>query len=43
MDTLLHLHRINVVDAEGQDILIIDGIDDGVGMQFLAKRLWSCS
>ena len=30
---VLHMHRVHIVDPEGKDIFIIDGIHDRVGMQ----------
>ena len=30
---------IDIIDAERQHVLIVDGIHDGVGMQLVAKRL----
>ncbi len=33
------LDRVDIVDAERQHVLVIDGIDNGVGVQLVAKRL----
>ena len=39
-DTLFFLHRLDVVDAEGQHILVIDGVDDGIAVEPVAKSLF---
>ena len=39
-DIWSHMHRADVIDPEGQDIPIIDGINDGVGVQFIPKGLF---
>lgn len=40
LHALRHLHCVDVVDAEGQHIAVIDGIDDGIGVQLVAKSLF---
>jgi hypothetical protein len=35
----LRLDRVDVVDAKRQHVLVVDGIDDGVGVQLVAKGL----
>ena len=39
-DALFLLHRLDVVDAAGQHILVIDGVDDGVAVEPVAKGLF---
>ena len=33
VDTFLHLHGAFVIDVELQDVLVADGVDDGVGVE----------
>lgn len=39
LDLLFLLDGANVLDAEWQHILVVDGIDDRIGVQLLAERL----
>ena len=39
VDDVPHLDGVHVVDPERQDILVVNGIHDRVGVQFLAERL----
>ena len=37
LDRQTGLDRVDEVDAERQDVFVIDGVDDGVGVQFSAR------
>ena len=39
IDLGLFLHRLDIIDAERQHVFIVDGIDDGIGMQLFPERL----
>ena len=39
VDTVAHSEGVDVVDAEGQDGLVPDGVDDGVGVQLVPEGL----
>jgi hypothetical protein len=39
LDARRGLDRVDVVDAEGQHVLVVDGIDDGVGVQLVTEGL----
>ena len=40
VDIAVHVHGLDIVHAEGQDIFVIDGIDNGVGMELVAEGLF---
>lgn len=35
-----HFHRVDIVDAERQHVAVIDGVDDGVGVELVAEGLF---
>lgn len=35
----LLVHRLDIVDAERQNVSVVDGVDDGIGVQLCAERL----
>ena len=37
---VFHLHCVDVIDAEGQHVPIIDSINNGIGVQLFPKGLW---
>ena len=39
VNTVAHSEGVDVVDAEGQDGLVPDGVDDGVGVQLVPEGL----
>ena len=39
IDLGLFLHRLDIIDAERQHVFIVDGIDDGIGVQLFPERL----
>ena len=39
VDVVGHLDSVDVVDAEGQDVLVPDGVDNCVGVQLVAEGL----
>ena len=39
VDIRLRLHRLDIINAEGQDILIVDRVNDRIGMQLVAEGL----
>ena len=39
MDMLFFLNCVDKINSEGQDIAVINGVDNGIGVQFFAKRL----
>ena len=39
VDAVRQLDRVDVVDAERQDVLVVDRVDDRVGVQLVAERL----
>lgn len=41
VDTVAHSECVDVVDTEGQDGLVPDGVDDGVGVQLVPEGLLS--
>ena len=40
VDIRLCLHRLDIVHAEGQDILVVDRVNDRIGMQLVAEGLF---
>ena len=40
VDIAVHVHGLDIVHAEGQNIFVIDGIDNGVGMELVAEGLF---
>ena len=39
LHVVFHAHSTLVVHTESKHILVVDGVDDGVGMEFVSKRL----
>ena len=33
------IHRFDIINTEGQDVFVVDGVDNGIGMQLCPKRL----
>lgn len=40
VDIRLRLHRLDIVHTEGQDILVVDRVNDRIGVQLVAKSLF---
>ena len=41
-NAVIRVHRLDIIHAERQHVLIVDSIDDGVSVQLIAKHLRRC-
>ena len=42
VNVVIKIHCLDIIDAEGQNIFIVDGVDDCVSVKFVAKYLLGC-